>query len=434
MKLKNVCMCLLFIFLVGLPLQIFGQGSSGQDINKLYKEGMKAYQDKDFALYLERFETLNQLRANHPVIMYNLAGAFAMNKVPKKALALLEKLILVNANRKIQEDSDFDNIKDTQGFKDLLKKIELAWKPVNNSKTAFTIKERDLHLESIAYDGVKKRFYVSSVHKRKILTLNEKGKWVEFTTQGQDGLYGVLGIRIDAQKRILWASNSAMPQMLGFNKETKGQTAVHAYHLDTGKLLHKYSLADGRDHNFDDVALHPDGSVYVSDTKAIYLIDPVAKRLERFISDPSFRSLQGIDFCDKGTKILAADWSSGLFLIDIKEKKVVSKVSHPDDISLKGIDGLYYLEDSNSLLAIQNGVKPMRVLQLYLDKGFQKVNRYRIHERANPLFNEPTLGVMIGNMFYYVANSQWGAYNKDSSIFPHEKLQDIIILKLPIGK
>jgi hypothetical protein len=154
--------------------------------------------------------------------------------------------------------------------------------------------------------------------------------------------------------------------------------------------------------------------------------------MERFISDPRFRSLQGMDFCDNGKKIIAADWSNGLYLIDIATQKVISTIKHPKNISLKGIDGLYYLKAGNSLIAIQNGAKPMKVMQLFLDPTFQTVTRFKVLEKANPVFNEPTLGVIVGKTLYYVANSQWGSYAKDSSIFPHEKLQDIIILKLPL--
>ncbi len=425
------------VLAAGFSLKMAAGGPSAEEINTIYKKGKKAYQDKDYAAYLESFKTLDQLRPGHPVILYNLAGAYALNKQTGNAVACLKKLIPIDANPGIASDSDFANIRESADFKALLKQIEQLRTPLSTSQKAFTISEKDLHPESIAYDSKYKRFYLSSVHKRKIVYIDKQGKLKDFTRQGQDGQDAILGIRIDAGHRVLWATSNALPQMTGFQKNAKGRTAVYKYHLDTGKLIKKFPLNKGPDHGFDDLAIHPDGSVYISDTRWIYKILPGADGPEPFL-DPTkptpFRSLQGIDFCGGGKKIIAADWSTGLYLVDIPGRKVVSKIGHPTQISLKGIDGLYYLKESNSLIAIQNGIKPMRVMQFFLDNQFKQVTHYKTIERANPLFAEPTLGVIAGNTFYYIANSQWNSYNKDFSIFPLEKLKEIVVLKTTIKK
>lgn len=415
---------------------VVAQESKGKDLNTLYREGMKALQDKDHATYLQRFKTLDEMRSNHPTIMYHLAAAYALHKKEAEALAYLKKLMVFDANKKILSDTAFDHIKESADFKEIAKRIKELHQPEGSSTVAFTIKERDLHPESIAYDPVKKRFYLSSIHKRKIVYIAKDSSLKDFTAQGQDGLDAVLGIRIDAKNRLLWATSSALPNMAGFKKEDKGRTGVFAYHLDTGKLVKKYTLNEGPDHHFDDVAFHPGGDVYVSDARQVYRINSKSDKLEPFYKDEGFLSLQGLAFCDNGLKMFAADWTTGLYLIDVEAKKRIAKVSHPEDISLKGIDGLYYQEESNSLIAIHNGLNPMRVMQYYLSPDFAKVVRVKSIEWANPHFNEPTLGVIVnigsGNEFYYLANSQWRCYDKDNKILPWDKLQDIIILKTPL--
>jgi hypothetical protein len=434
MRKKIPVLTIVLLLTIAFALYNHGQTNSAKDLNTLYKEGMDAYKAKDYATYLERFKSMDRLRPNHPVILYNLAGAHALNNQNDEAVRCLKKLILIDANPKIASDNDFANIRNSSGYKAVLKQIEQIRTPVSTSSTAFTITEKDLHPESIAYDPRHKTFYLGSVHKRKIVYLDKQGKLADFTASGQDGLDAVLGIRIDAKKRLLWATSNALPQMRGYTENDKGRTAVYLYHLDTKKLIKKYPLNDGPDHGFDDVALHPDGTVYISDTRWIYRITPGhgSYQPEPFLTETPFRSLQGIDFCGDGKKIIAADWSSGLYLVDIPAKKIVSKIGHPDDISLKGVDGLYYLKKSNSLIAIQNGIKPMRVVRLFLDGSFKQVMRWHTIERANPLFNEPTLGVVADNNFYYIANSQWNAYSKDFSIFPLSKLKQIFILKAAI--
>lgn len=61
------------------------------------------------------------------------------------------------------------------------------------------------------------------------------------------------------------------------------------------------------------------------------------------------------------------------------------------EYSLKGTDGLYFYK--NGLLAIQNGVSPMQVVYLSLDKKLPKITQRKVLENNNPALNEPTLGV-----------------------------------------
>ena len=70
----------------------------------------------------------------------------------------------------------------------------------------------------------------------------------------------------------------------------------------------------------------------------------------------------------------------------------------------------------------------MRVSKFKLDKIYLRITQASILENSNSLFNEPTLGYLKGSEFYYIANSQWGAYNDKNEIVP-EKLQEISILK-----
>jgi hypothetical protein len=429
---------ILVIILLGIGICTAGWSRTGsaEDLNQIYKKGIKAHQDKDYATFLQCFEKLDKLLPNHPVIMYNLAGAYSLNNKKNEAIRCLKKLIVIDANPKITSDNDFNFIRESEEFKHILKQVESLNKPISTSEVAFTIKKRDLHPESIAYDPMKKTFYLSSVHKRKIVYIDRDGSVKDFTTPAQDGLDAVLGIRIDAQNRVLWAASSAFPQMTGYNeKQDKGRTAVFKYHLDTKKLIKKYVLHEEPDqnHGFDDVVIHPNGDVYISDTRQIYRIPVKSSQLESFLQYNEFLSMQGLDFCDNGKKMLAADWVKGLYLIDIDQKKVLTKVGHPENISLIGIDGLYYLKDSNSLIAIQNGINPLRVVQFYLSSDFSKVVDYKIIERANPAFNEPTLGVVVNRKeFYYIGNSQWKGYTKDFKILPFDKLQDIVIFKTAI--
>lgn len=428
-----ISVLIVMIIGTGLSLHLSAQDAQGREINSLYRKGLDAYKAKDYKLFLECFQKLYKYRPNNRMVLYNLAGGHALNKQPKKSIFYLKKLIRVNANLQILKDSDFDILRDNPEFKAIAKKIKDLHKPLVKSKEAFRLKEKDLHIEGLAYDSKTGRFFLSSIHKRKILVREKDGTIKEFTTQGQDGLDCVLGLRADVKNRVLWATSSAFPQMTGFKKSDEGRTAVFKYNMDTGKLIKKYTLhKEGERHNFDEVILHPNGDVFLSDTRNIYVIPTKTGKLEPLLYNDPLMSVQGMDFCDNGKKLVVADWTLGMFLVDIGGKKIITKITPPKDFSLTGIDGLYHIPGTKSWIAIQNGLNPMRVVRLTFNDDFSKVKKYQLIERANPLFNEPTLGVLVNKDFYFVANSQWKAYTRDGNIFPMEKLQEIIILKVKL--
>ena len=84
-------------------------------------------------------------------------------------------------------------------------------------------------------------FFVSSVHKRKILSVDHKGVTKTFATR-QQGLWSVLGMKVDAVRRHLWVTSSAFPQMENFKKEEEGSSGVFKFDLRSGRLIKRYLL------------------------------------------------------------------------------------------------------------------------------------------------------------------------------------------------
>ena len=75
-----------------------------------------------------------------------------------------------------------------------------------------------------------------------------------------------------------------------------------------------------------------------------------------------------------------------------------------DDIALNGIDGLYVY--GHSFLAVQNGTTPARIVRFSSDLRKQEVLEANTRE-----LGEPTHGTMVGNTFYFIANSGWDEYD-----------------------
>jgi hypothetical protein len=57
----------------------------------------------------------------------------------------------------------------------------------------------------------------------------------------------------------------------------------------------------------------------------------------------------------------------------------------------------------------------------------------RILDMNHPRVAEPTLGVVVGDMYYYVANSFGGLLRRPNSVLADQPLAEPVILKLRIG-
>lgn len=99
---------------------------------------------------------------------------------------------------------------------------------------------------------------------------------------------------------------------------------------------------------------------------------------------------------------------------------------------LPGIQAVDGDDARGDLIVIQNGVNPHRVARLTLSEDGSRVTRAEILEMNNALFDEPTLGVVAGGWFHYVANSQWGRFDKHGTLFPMDRLAEPVILKMKL--
>jgi hypothetical protein len=195
-----------------------------------------------------------------------------------------------------------------------------------------------------------------------------------------------------------------------------------------------YEAPDEEKHYFGDMAMQPGTNrIYVSDSrhKALYMIDPDNERMNLVREFEDFISLQGLAFNDDGSILFFADYRRGLFRMDMKSGEVGSFKGSPD-YSLMGIDGLYFYQ--NSLISIHNGIRPKRIMQFQLNGDMDSISSFRYLERANPVLEEPTLGVLVGDQFYYVANSPWPRYDQDGNIGPESIHPIPLIMKIDLNQ
>lgn len=421
------CICAFSLSVVLWPAAIFAQAV--QDARTYEAEARKAYQQKQYESFLDNMKHAANLRPNHPRIMYNLAAAYALNGKTEDALSTLRRLADMGLVQPIANDYDFVSLRNLPAFKQILLEFDENKKPKVKSQPFLTVQEKGVVPESVAYDPVNKTFYLSSVYKRKILSITPEGKTQTFSA-ASDGLWSVLGMKVDSTRRILWVCTAAHRQMSDLHAEDLGRSSIFKYDLNQGKLIEKYEIQDRtKPHLLGDLAINSAGDVFTTDsvTPAIYVLRHNDNKLQTFMEGSPFVSPQGLDFTPDQKHLFMADYSQGVYLIDVETRKWSQLTSNS---TILGIDGLYF--HHGRLLGIQNGVTPERIVEMTLDKSLTHVDHFEVIEANNPVFDEVTLGVFVKDDFYFIANSQWGMIDKNGQIAPEEKLKSPVVLRLKL--
>ena len=294
------------------------------------------------------------------------------------------------------------------------------------STIAFYLEEKDLLPESVAYDPKDKTFYVGSTRKGKIVHVDEHGNAADFVAPRQDGLWMVVGIKINPTRRILWACSYDGENLEGFKPGDTRAAGVFAFNLDTGKLVRKWIIdKPGEVHAFNDLVLTRGNDVYVThmfDDAAIYRISDKGQELEVLARPAGLKDPNGITMTPNEETLFVAG-ADGIYAID-RATGASRQLQAAADDPLGAVDGLYYYR--GSLIAVH----ATSVRRHRLDESNTRVIATEILEADHPLFDVPTTGVIVGDAFYYVANGQYGAVQKDGSLLPLDQMNEPAILKL----
>lgn len=416
--------------LLGVPLGAHAQSDPVVASRAAYQEAVRAYEARDIPTFLRHAKEAERLRPSHGGVISALASAYALSGDTAAALGTLRHFAALGYTADIDADTDLTSLRGHPALDSLRRALQANAAPLVRSRPAFTLVERDLLTEGIAYDPKSRMFFVGSVHQGKILRVDARGHASPFVPAGLPGFWAPLGMRVDPARRALWVAASALPQTAGFDSTNTGRSGVFRFDLATGALTGRYPIPDdGALHALGDVTVARNGDVYATDSRApaVYRVRAGADSIERFVTSPLFLSAQGLALDAEERTLYVADYSRGMLRVDLATR-AVTVLESADDVLALGIDGLYFVD--GSLIGIQNGMEPQRVIRLRLDATGNRVERVEILERARPDYAEPTLGVVVGHDLYYVAASQWGKFRDDGGIDAPDSLRPPLVLRL----
>jgi len=392
----------------------------------------KACAAKDYKPCREHLLALEKLLDGRVDIVYRLAKVEA--NLGNRDAALARLTVFAKSGLTFADpaaEPAFESLKGDAGFQGLIAKTKSAREPISRCKLFVTLSQADLIAEDIAYDALSGTFYVSGVRHSKIISIDRNGATADFVREGQPNVWSILALGVDSKLRVLWAATAALPESVAYRKADEGRSALLKYSLDNGELLKRYDLAKDRKHALGDMTLSAAGDVFVSDGEsgAIYWVDHRKDELQVLIDRGVFHSPQTPALSSDGRVLLIPDYSRGISRVDLSTKQV-HLLEHPQELSLGGIDGMYLA--GRTLVAIQNGTVPERIIRMKLDESLERVIDWETLEANWIGLGDPTHGVFVGDDFYFIANSGWDRMADDGGLKPGAKFEPATIRHLQL--
>jgi sugar lactone lactonase YvrE len=181
------------------------------------------------------------------------------------------------------------------------------------------------------------------------------------------------------------------------------------------------------------MTIAPDGDAFVSDSAGgrVYRLRAGTSALTPLDDDGQFISPQTPAVSPDGQVLIIPDYVRGLARIDLRSgSDGVEWIAGKSPVATSGVDGLYFA-DATTLIAVQNGTQPERVVRLHLDRGCREVVSFDIIEQASDWLGDPTHGVVAGDRFYFIAKSGWEHMNDDGSVKQGETPRGSLMLVAP---
>lgn len=357
---------------------------------------------------LGKLEEAAKARPDYPRIRIYLARFNAEAKRTDEALAALQHLADMGIALNVAQDPAFASLRDLPRFQALAD--QLAAPPALTGAVASTTVDGITGiLESLLIDAPTGTWYFGDVRNRCVWRRDINGVLKKFTSDA-DALDGVFKLALSSDRKTLWATTAAVSAMVGAPAEEGSRSALVAIDFTTGRVTARYPApADTRRHLLGDFIFAADGSVFATDSFApvIWRLPPGGTALEPWLESDDFLNLQGLAFSADGKTLCVADYTNGIWRLDVATKEK-SLLTAPPNASFFGLDGLYTVP--GGLLAIQNGVNPQRVLLISPAPAGQPSST-RTVAAGHPAMTDLSLGTVAGNRFHFIADSGWALFD-----------------------
>jgi hypothetical protein len=400
------------------------QTTAGDQLERFRREAQVARASNNKQTYLDAVLKIQKLVNDMPQAVEDAARAYLDAGDMDHAIASLNEFANLGQSDDAllgEQKQTFAALQKLPAYQSILKRIAENKTAVSRSEPAFTIPDVRLVAEDIDYDPQTKSFLITSILEKKIIRLTADGKAVDFAQSPSH--WPMLALKVDATRKLVWATEVAIDGFTAAPQPDWGHSAVLCFDLSTSALR---SRIEGPPHTaLGDMVLDQDGTPIVSDGDGggVYRIS--GTKLER-IDHGDFISPQTPAIDPDGKHLFVPDYLRGIGILDSASGRT-TWLSSEGKYALSGIDGLYFVY--GALIATQNGTSPERVIRFQLNSARDGIVSQQIIERATPTLGDPTHGVVLGDFFYYIANSGWDVLDDHGDLKAGAKMTPARIMR-----
>lgn len=395
----------LIMVLAGLPLD-------RARFVELNKQGRELAQKQDWkglrSILIEIGKELPGLTPTYALRMASVEARLGNNT---EALKWMQRYAAMGLTYDVSQDDDLKPLAQQSGWAAVAAEMKLHAKRLMHAETVCALPLADLMPEDLTFIPGSSQIIVSSVRRHTLYrvslpkVLGKECTVEEFPLHDQVPAWPALAVAYDPARKLLWMTASAMPGFSGVPKEDSGKAALLALDAATGKLLRRFDLDSGKPGVLGDMSIASDGTAYVTDSMGgnVYRVQGELSqaKLERIAS--GLFSPQTPVLSRDGKRLFVAEYALGIAVVDLATGNI-SYLEHPDNIATTGLDGMYL--SGASLIGIQNGTEPERILRFRLNPGQTRIESAEVVAQGPPI-GEPTHAIAVNGWIYVTANVGW---------------------------
>ena len=237
-------------------------GSAMEQFQSLQAELQKSHTAKDWHSNLASATKLQELLNTAPDSLLEVARAEVGVGDLNAAVREVEAFVRMGQSADLLATSpDFSPLLKNANFAKIQAGMEANRRAISRGSTDFVLSDSGLLPEDVDYDPRTKRFFITSVREKKIVSVEAIGASTDFAKAHDN--WPMLAIKIDPSRGVLWATEVAM-QGFSFAAESDwGRSAVLCYDLKNGNLLRRVEGPLGT--ALGDMVLTASGDAIVSD-------------------------------------------------------------------------------------------------------------------------------------------------------------------------
>lgn len=361
--------------------------------------------------YAGLHDTLVQLAPAMPgsaTIVYNLGAGAARLGHPDEAIAALTRLVDAGLSYDVAADEDFASLAGRPDFESLRDHLAANKGAIGTPRRLLAFAATDWLPESLAWDARTRRLFVSDVRHCEIRVVSDPTKASPVERRFARLPSSVFALGIDAKRQRLWATIATVAQAEGCGEgpPSAERTALVALDLRSGRVLQR--IEAGLPGVLGDLLVASDGTVFVTESVhgAVLRLRPGARAFERLDVAGDFPSPQTPALSADGRTLLVPDYARGLATLSLAGCPCAARwPANGPGVFTAGIDGL--VRDGATLVAVQNGTSPPRVIRFADD-----LQRQQVLESGTPGLGEPTHGIVVDGALWFIADVGWDRFEE----------------------